>query len=51
MNHKTEIISNLEREKASLLRELYQVRRKSDQPIGKTQSNGDNQPGAPAAYI
>ncbi|XP_065205093.1 suppressor APC domain-containing protein 2 [Planococcus citri] len=51
VGHKTEKINTLEREKASLLRELYQMRRKSDQPIGKTQPVQDNLPVAPAAYI
>lgn len=51
IGHKTEKINTLEREKASLLREVYQMRRKSDQPIGKTQPVQDNLPVAPAAYI
>ncbi|KAK7583944.1 hypothetical protein V9T40_004907 [Parthenolecanium corni] len=51
ITHKTERINNLEREKAALIRELYQVRRKSDQPVGKPQSGSETVPMAPAAYI
>ncbi len=51
VTHKTEKINNLEREKATLIRELYQVRRKSDQPVGKTQNGSENVSMAPAAYI
>lgn len=51
VTHKTEKINNLEREKAALIRELYQVRRKSDQPVCKPQSGSETVPMAPAAYI
>ena len=51
VTHKTEKINNLEREKAALIRELYQVRRKSDQTVCKAPTGSDNVPVAPSAYI